>query len=184
MVPGVLAERSSVPLPEVATPDQKAGIRPGVQVGSYELIRELGRGGMGVVYLARDLKLGRRVAIKFMLYAEAELTKRFLVEARATARCHHENIVIIHEVDEFGGVPFMVLEYLEGKSLDELARKQPLRPERAVEFLVQVVRALHHAHDLGIIHRDLKPDNIFVTDAGVVKVLRLRRSKIQSSRAD
>src|SRR3954447_22038674 len=89
----------------------------GTQLRQYEIIRELGRGGMGIVYLARDTRLGRRVAIKFLMAESRELIDGFLREARATAACHHENIVVIHEVDEHNGVPYMVLEYLEGQSL-------------------------------------------------------------------
>src|SRR6476659_4203043 len=92
----------------------------GARIRQYELIRELGRGGMGVVYLARDTKLGRRVAIKFLLAESRDLIEGFLCEARATAQCHHENIVVIHEVaeaTEIGGVPYMVLEFLEGHNL-------------------------------------------------------------------
>jgi hypothetical protein len=143
---------------------------PGTRIGSYELIRELGRGGMGAVYMARDVKLGRRVAMKFLHTEQPEITARFIVEARATARCSHENIVVIHEVDEHEGHPFMVLEYLQGTPLGKFL-DQPLPPQRAVELIVPVVRALACAHEQGIIHRDLKPDNIFVTDTGTVKVL-------------
>ncbi len=144
--------------------------RPGTRIGSYELIRELGRGGMGAVYMARDIKLGRRVAVKFLHTEQPETTARFIVEARATARCSHENIVVIHEVDEHEGHPFMVLEYMQGTPLGKLLDR-PLPPQRAVELIVPVVRALACAHEQGIIHRDLKPDNIFVTDTGTVKVL-------------
>ncbi len=143
---------------------------PGTRIGSYELIRELGRGGMGAVFMARDTKLGRRVAIKFLHNNQPDLTARFILEARATARCNHENIVVIHEVDEHDGYPFMVLEYLQGSSLATLLDR-PLPPQRAVELMVPVIRALACAHEHNIIHRDLKLDNIFVTDTGAVKVL-------------
>jgi len=133
------------------------------RIGPYELIREVGRGGMGTVYLARDTKLARRVAIKFLGDA------RDLAEARATARCSHENIVVIHEVDELEGQAYMVLEYLEGQTLRAL--DLPVPPSRAIELIVPVVRALVAAHAAGIVHRDLKPENILVTDRGVVKVL-------------
>ena len=145
---------------------------PGARVGQYELIRELGRGGMGAVYLARDTKLGRRVAVKFLQSDQPELTARFILEARATARCSHENIVVIHEVGEYEGNPFMVLEYLQGGELGKQiqpGRSMPM--SRAVELIVPVVRALACAHEHNIVHRDLKPDNIFVTEAGTVKVL-------------
>ena len=144
---------------------------PGVKVEQYELIRELGKGGMGQVFLARDNKLGRRVAIKFLAAKNKQHAERFLVEARATARCSHENIVIIHEVDEHAGVPYMVLEYVEGATLSQLARDKRMATGRVVELMVPVVRALAAAHAANIVHRDLKPDNILVTQAGTVKVL-------------
>ncbi|HUS66990.1 MAG TPA: protein kinase, partial [Kofleriaceae bacterium] len=117
-----------------------------------------------------DTRLGRRVAMKFLLRASAGVAQRFLVEARATAQCNHENIVIIHEVNEVGGMPYMVLEYLEGQTMRD-AMKGALPPARAVELVVPVCRALVRAHELGILHRDLKPENIFITEAGQVKVL-------------
>jgi serine/threonine protein kinase len=148
-----------------------AGIVAGARIGHYELIRELGRGGMGVVYLARDTKLARRVAIKFLVAESRELIDAFLREARSTAACNHENIVVIHEADERDGVPYMVLEYLEGQSLRGFVKGRRLSQTRAVELMVPVARALSRAHELGIVHRDLKPENIFVTTSGTIKVL-------------
>jgi len=139
-------------------------------IGHFELIREIARGGMGQVFLGRDTKLGRKVAIKFLLRDDAHFVQRFLVEARATARCTHENIVTIYEVGEHEGLPYMVLEYLEGKTLSEILDTKPsLR--QFVELMVPVVRALERAHEHGIVHRDLKPSNIVVTGRGQVKVL-------------
>jgi serine/threonine protein kinase len=147
--------------------------RPGDRIGQYEIIRELGQGGMGAVYAARDTKLGRKVAIKVLnSNDQPELTARFIIEAQATARCSHENIVVIHEVGEHNGNPFMVLEYLQGAPLTQLLQDgRRLAPAQVVELMVPVVRALSVAHAHNIVHRDLKPDNIFVTDAGVIKVL-------------
>ncbi|HTR54797.1 MAG TPA: serine/threonine-protein kinase [Kofleriaceae bacterium] len=139
-------------------------------IDRFELIRELARGGMGQVFLARDTKLGRKVAIKFLLRDDPTFVQRFLVEARATARCTHENIVTIFEVGEHDGLPYMVLEYLEGKTLSEVLDSKP-GARQLVELMVPVARALERAHEHGIIHRDLKPSNIFVTDRGQVKVL-------------
>ena len=139
-------------------------------IDRFELIREIARGGMGQVFLARDTKLGRKVAIKFLLHDDPDFVQRFLVEARATARCTHENIVTIYEVGEFQGLPYMVLEYLEGKTLSDVLESQPSAKQFA-ELMVPVVRALERAHEHGIVHRDLKPSNIFVTDRGQVKVL-------------
>jgi WD40 repeat protein/serine/threonine protein kinase len=163
-------------------------LQGGSTIKHYEILRPLGRGGMGTVFLARDTKLGRLVAVKVLLKHNNLNAQRFLAEARATARCKHENIVVIHEVDEIGGCPYMVLEHLEGRTLrewlDERARPELEPPafdaeapsERvsaglAVELMLPVVRALACAHASGIVHRDLKPANIVLTDAGTIKVL-------------
>ncbi len=140
------------------------------QIGQFGLIREIARGGMGQVFLARDTKLGRKVAIKFLLDGDPNFVQRFLIEARATARCMHENIVTIHDVGEHQGLPFMVLEYLEGKTLSQLL-KGKLGARQFTELMLPVARALERAHEHGIVHRDLKPGNILVTDRGLVKVL-------------
>src|SRR4051812_21724001 len=100
----------------------------GSRIQQYELIRKLGRGGAGEVFAARDTKLGRRVAIKFLLDASREVAERFLVEARATAQCNHDNIVVIHEVNEYDGTPYMVLEFLEGQTLREVMEGGRLPP--------------------------------------------------------
>ncbi|HEY5946286.1 MAG TPA: protein kinase [Kofleriaceae bacterium] len=147
------------------------GLPIGTRVGQYELIRELGRGGMGVVYAARDTKLGRRVAIKFLLDATGPVAERFMIEARATAQCTHENIVVIHEVGEHAGRPFMVLEFLDGAPLREKLGAGPVPVSRVVELALAVGRALSRAAKVGIVHRDLKPENVFVTSSGQIKVL-------------
>jgi serine/threonine protein kinase len=149
----------------------------GLRIEQYELMRELGRGGMGQVFLARDNRLGRRVAIKF-LSGSRKNTERFLVEARNTARCQHENIVAIYDVDEYSNVPYMVLEYVEGATLAKLMANRRLPIGRTVELILPVLRALARAHEMAIIHRDLKPDNIIVTSAGAVKVLDFGVAKV------
>ncbi|HEY4179112.1 MAG TPA: protein kinase [Kofleriaceae bacterium] len=152
------------------------------QIGRFGLIREIARGGMGQVFLARDTKLGRKVAIKFLLQNDPNFVSRFVIEARATARCTHENIVTIFEVGEHAGLPFMVLEYLEGKTLSQILDGKPsLR--QFVELILPVARALERAHEHGIVHRDLKPSNIFVTDRGQVKVLDFGVAKAMGSSA-
>ncbi len=148
----------------------------GSTVKHYELLRTLGEGGMGTVYLARDTKLGRLVAIKVLQLHAGPSTERFLIEAQATARCRHDNIVVIHEVDEVQGNPFMVLEYLEGRTLREWMAERDsasgqVSPSLVVELMLPVVRALACAHQQGIVHRDLKPENIFLTKGGRVVVL-------------
>ncbi len=152
---------------------------PGVRINQYEMIKMIGEGGMGTVFLARDLRLGRRVAIKFLQSNQPELTQRFLVEARTTARCQHDNIVVIYEVGEHNGAPYIVLEFLNGKPLTSLTENsQKLPYARAVEIMVGVLRALACAHEQGIVHRDLKPDNIFLMETGTVKVLDFGIAKV------
>ncbi len=157
----------------------RAVLGPGTRVHHYELIKLIGRGGMGSVYLSRDTRLGRRVAIKFLDTQSDDLTKRFILEARTTAACSHENIVVIFEVDAWQGAPFMVFEFINGQQLTKLLPEgKPLPPPRAVELMVPVVRALAFAHSQGIVHRDLKPDNIMVTDSGITKVLDFGIAKV------
>src|SRR5262245_26864871 len=173
---GAQEERTGMDAPAPTRPPGPASIGPaafarGARIRQYEIIRELGRGGMGIVYLARDVRLGRPVAIKVLLTHSPALTRDFLREARATASCEHENIVIIHEADEHAGTPYMVLEHLEGSNLRTVAGGRRLAPGRAVELMVPVVRALVRAHERQIVHRDLKPETVFVTVAGAVKVL-------------
>ena len=151
----------------------------GTRIHHYEVIRLLGRGGMGSVYLARDTRLGRRVAIKFLRTHSPDLTKRFILEARTTAAVQHENIVIIFEVDGWQGMPFMVFEYITGNTLTKVAPDtKALPPVRAVELMVPVVKALAFAHSQGIVHRDLKPDNIMITESGQTKVLDFGIAKV------
>ncbi|WP_437928037.1 protein kinase [Sorangium sp. So ce291] len=190
------AERadSATRSPEEAAATPPAGLAgyviplgPGDLIKHYEIIRKLGQGGMAVVYLARDTKLGRLVAIKFLLTYTGEGIERFLDEARVTARCRHENIVVIHEVDEIRGYPYLVLEYIKGRSLrKQMAQRgrpggpgspavsappSPMSPNQVIALVIPVARALLCAHELGIVHRDLKPENIFLDDAGCIKVL-------------
>jgi serine/threonine protein kinase len=160
-------------------PATSAMPQPGVRIHQYEMIKMIGEGGMGTVFLARDLRLGRRVAIKFLQTHQPELTQRFLVEARTTARCQHDNIVVIYEVGEHDGSPYIVLEFLSGKPLTHLTENgQRLPYTRTVEIMCSILRALQCAHEQGIVHRDLKPDNIFITESGTVKVLDFGIAKV------
>jgi serine/threonine protein kinase len=178
-----IEERQSGEVLQESFSEYGEGPSVGTQIGQYELIRELGRGGMGVVFLARDNKLGRRVAIKFLQITHPELVRRFVVEARATARCTHENIVVIHEVGEFQGSPFMVLEFVEGQPMASLRSQGQIPVTRAVDVMVGVVRALAKAHDEGIVHRDLKPENVILGNTGSIKVLDFGIAKLLESNA-
>jgi len=178
---GVIAEERMPVEPGGRGEPAPLHLGPGVRIEQYELIRELGRGGMGQVFLARDTRLGRRVAMKFLVASSPRFTERFKVEARATARCSHENIVVIHDVDEYDGMPYMVLEYVEGTTLKKLMADKRLPVGRAIELIVPVVRALARAHEANIIHRDLKPENILVTLSGTIKVLDFGIAKLFSS---
>jgi serine/threonine protein kinase len=154
------------------------GFPPGTSIHQYELIRRLGSGGMGDVYLASDIKLARRMAIKFLHHPDRSLSERFTLKAQATARCSHENIATIYDVEELRGVPFMVLEYLKGETLGDIVGDGKLPPSRVVQFMVPVVRALVCAHQHKIVHRDVKPANIGMTDAGTIKVLDFGVAKV------
>jgi eukaryotic-like serine/threonine-protein kinase len=149
--------------------------------GPYELIREIGRGGMGVVYEARQKGLDRSVAVKMILaghLASPELVRRFQAEAKAAARLRHSNIVHIHDVGQFQGQDFFAMEYIQGQSLAERIKRGPIDAGAAVRLVATVARAVEHLHQQGIVHRDLKPSNIlldgndqpYVTDFGLAKV--------------
>ncbi len=148
-----------------------AGLLPGTRVGHYVLQHELGRGGMGQVFLARDTKLDRKVAIKFVVMHNEAAVARFMAEAQVTARCTHPNIVVIHDISEHLGVPYTVLEYVAGESVAASLRAGAMAPERVTAIMLQVARAVAAAHARGIIHRDLKPANILLAADGAVKVV-------------
>jgi tRNA A-37 threonylcarbamoyl transferase component Bud32 len=134
-------------------------------VPGYEVLGELGRGGMGVVYKARQLKLNRTVALKMILagpLAGPEHRARFLSEAESVARLRHPNIVQIYEIGEALGRPFFSMEFMEGSSLDRRLDGTPLPPRAAVQLVETLARAVHHAHEQGVIHRDLKPANVLL----------------------
>ena len=147
---------------------------PGQKVGQYEIIRKLGSGGMGEVYLAVDAKLHRPVAIKVLyrdLSGTDESKKHLLREARAAATLDHPNICSIFEISEIEGRSFIVMQYVEGETLSEILENGPLELSDAVEIGMQIADALEEAHHHKIIHRDIKPGNIIVNEKGLVKVL-------------
>jgi WD40 repeat protein/tRNA A-37 threonylcarbamoyl transferase component Bud32 len=152
------------------------------RVGDYEILAEIARGGMGVVYKARQIRLNRLVALKMVLhgpFSSEEFVQRFKTEAQAAAGLHHPNIVGIYEVGEEDGHHFFSMEYIEGTNLADLAREKPLNVTRAARLLKTIAEAVHYAHDRGILHRDLKPSNLLVdpldqphiTDFGLAMVI-------------
>jgi non-specific serine/threonine protein kinase len=146
----------------------------GARVSHYRILDTLGSGGMGVVYKAEDLHLGRSVALKFLAdhYAHnLSAIQRFKGEARAASGLNHPNICVIYAIEEYDQKPFIAMELLEGETLRARLAKGPLPAGELLDIAVQVARALEAAHSVAIVHRDLKPENIFVTRSGGVKVL-------------
>ena len=139
------------------------------RIGRYEVVRELARGGMGVVFVARDPELGREVALKvlkpFAAEDAADEIERFKREARAMARMHHPNVVAVHDAGCDGDIPYLVMDLVEGPSLKDLIKQRGLLdPRQAAALGAKVARALQHAHEQGVLHRDVKPANVLVKD--------------------
>ncbi len=152
------------------------------RLGDYELIEEIARGGMGVVYRARQVSLERIVALKVVLhgsFSSPEFVRRFRTEAAVVASLQHPHIVAVHEVGQADEEHFFSMDYIEGKSLAELIREQPVSARHAAQYLKTIAEAVHYAHERGVVHRDLKPSNVLIdifdqpriTDFGLAKVL-------------
>lgn len=154
--------------------------------GHYKIVRRLGQGGMGVVYEAEDQKLGRSVAIKLLPEATRQdpaALERFWREARTASSLNHPGICTIYELNESGGQPFIVMELLEGQSLDKLYYRRSMPYPRLLDLGVQLADALDAAHRKGILHRDIKPGNIFLSPSGQVKILDFGLAKIEEGYA-
>ena len=140
-------------------------LEPGSRLGPYEVLALLGAGGMGEVYKARDVRLGREVAVKVLTAGtsdDPERLRRFEQEARAVAALNHPGILSVFDVGAEDGRPYVVFELLEGTTLRDLVRSG-LSVRKALDYAVQIAQGLGAAHDRGIVHRDLKPENVFVT---------------------
>ena len=164
------------------------------EVAGYDILAELGHGGMGVVYQARQQQLKRLVALKMIragLRASPEDLDRFRIEAEAIARLHHANIVQIYDIGEVAGLPFVALELLEGGSLADRLAGTPQPGRQAAELMVTLARAIHAAHQAGIVHRDLKPTNVLfdrdstpkIVDFGLAKRLEMRTATPRPGRS-
>jgi serine/threonine protein kinase len=156
-------------------------LTPGTWLSQYEILSPLGAGSMGEVYRARDTRLDRDVAIKVLpelVSSSPERLQRFEVEAKAAAALNHPNILAVYQMGTYAGVPYLVSELLEGKTLAESVRRGPLPLRKAIDYGVQIAHGLAAAHEKGIVHRDLKPDNLFVTKDGRVKILDFGLAKV------
>ena len=153
----------------------------GKQLNHYEIVRKLGEGGMGEVYVAHDTKLNRDVALKLLppeLAENRDRLERFEREAKTVAALNHPNIVTIYSVEEADGLRFMTMELIEGQTLDAVVPKEGLAAGGFLEIAIPLADAIATAHERGVQHRDLKPANVMVTDKGRVKVLDFGLAKI------
>ena len=169
-----LAHSPEIPSGAVGPALDAVHLPPGVCLGPYRIVARLGSGGMGVVHEAHDVRLGRRVALKFLsaeLANDADARSRFRREARAASALNHPHICTIHDVGEHEGSPYLVMELLVGETLLDRLARGPLAPDEFFDVTVAVASALEAAGGRGIVHRDLKPANVFLTRSGGAKVL-------------
>lgn len=156
----------------------------GTKIGHYKIIKKIGSGGMGEVFLAKDTELNRQVALKFLppqFAFDQQHKARFRREARAVAKLNHPNVVTIHEVSEFGGRPFLVMEYVGDQILGDFFKKKDCTFDKIIKLAIQICKGLKEAHTAGIVHRDIKPSNILIDNSGRLKIVDFGLASIAGS---
>jgi predicted Ser/Thr protein kinase len=172
--------------PARVDPDDLETLLPGTMIGAYKVREEIGRGGMGVVYLAEDTKLGRLVALKALpsaLATQPELRQRLRREARAAATISHPAVAVVYALEEVNDHLFIASEYVRGETLREEIARGPIASDRARAIAVEIAAALAAAHEAGVIHRDLKPENVLIKPDGSVKVVDFGIAQIEGPEA-
>jgi serine/threonine protein kinase len=153
----------------------------GTRLGAYEILSPIGAGGMGEVYLARDTRLDRKIALKLLpaeFTKDENLVRRFIQEAKAASALNHPNIITVHEVGDMNGTKFIATEFIDGHTLRRRLNDEPADISAAIDFALQIASALAAAHAAGIVHRDIKPENVMVRSDGLVKVLDFGLAKL------
>jgi eukaryotic-like serine/threonine-protein kinase len=177
----LLSSSEAVQSSFLQSPPSRVALAPGIKVNDYEVLRLVGSGGMGEVYRARDVRLGRDVAIKVLpafFSGDRERLRRFEQEARAAAALSHPNILAVFQLGTHEGAPYLVSELLEGGTLREQLARGAISLRKAIDYGAQIARGLAAAHEKGIVHRDLKPENLFITRDGRVKILDFGLAKL------
>ncbi|HLN98345.1 MAG TPA: serine/threonine-protein kinase, partial [Pyrinomonadaceae bacterium] len=162
-------------------------LNSGTRLASYEIDSLIGPGGMGEVYLAKDLRLGRKVAIKILreeFASDPDRLRRFEQEARSASALNHPNIITIYDIGEFGSTRYIAMEFVEGKTLRHLMREGQISTKRMLQLATQIAEGLAKAHAAGIVHRDLKPENLMISEDGFIKILDFGLAKLVAQSFD
>ncbi len=185
LIDGNAMEEAARQLGAAGLSETKAPLIKGQQIGAYQILALLGKGGMGEVYRARDTRLDRDVAIKVLpaaLANDPDRLSRFAVEAKVTGALNHPNILTVHDIGQHNGAPYLVAELLDSEELRAPLTQGALPVRKAIDYAQQIVAGLAAAHEKGVVHRDLKPENLFVTKDGRVKILDFGLAKLKAPR--